>query len=211
VAAYRRGLAFVDRAFERARTRSGLTVPCRRGCNSCCAALFDVHEADAALLRDWLSRRREAEREQVLRRAEAVVREVERARDDLLAAGEWALDGWDPLRDPLDRLPSAVATRLAAEVPSPCPLLGEEGDCRAHADRPAICRLQGLPWRDPATGGTVADFCRLEPGMESNPPQALDLARLDALRHETAEALRGAADGSESSPGRRFVAAALLS
>ena len=45
--------------------------------------------------------------------------------------------------------------------------------------------------------------------MGQNPAQALGLSRLDALRHETDEAIRRASEGDQPSPGRSFVAALL--
>ena len=71
--------------------------------------------------------------------------------------------------------------------------------------RPAICRLAGLPWRDPATGERIPDFCRLEPGQADNPHQALDLSRLDSARHEVSQA---ALPGLPR--GRTFLAEALM-
>lgn len=204
---FRRGLSFVDEAFERARQADGTCVPCRRGCSRCCesAAVFDLREADALLLRAWWRRQPEPSRREATERAREVVDAVAAAARRLAAAGESTLRDWRP-GDGLDALPPPVATRLAAEVDRPCPLLGPEGECRAHGDRPSACRLAGVPWRDPVSGGQLPDACRLEPGMEANEPQELDLGRLDGLRHDVDEAFRAAG----GRPRRRFVAQVLV-
>ena len=197
----RRGLFFIDEAFERARAVDGTCVPCRRGCSRCCAAVFDVHEADALLLGDWLASLSGEERAELHRRSALVVRRVEEAAAGLARDGETALEGWSAELG-FKGLPAPVVTRLAAAVTEACPLLGAEGECRAHASRPAICRLGGLPWKDTASGALLPDFCRLEPAMARNPPQELDLGRLDGLRLEVDEAIR--AGGRR--PRRSFVA-----
>ena len=184
-------------------------IPCGRGCSSCCAAVFDVHPADALLLRTWLQGQEPSVRAEIGLRATAVLDEVLAAARALQAAGEATLADWDPREQGLSALPSATITELAAGVAAPCPLLGEEGECRAHASRPALCRLQGLPWRDPVTGAELPDFCRLEAAMAENRPQDIDLARLDALRTEAAEAIRLASTEPAPPPRRSFVAAIL--
>jgi Fe-S-cluster containining protein len=205
-ATYAAGLWTLDRAFESARRAPGLVVPCGRGCSACCAAVFDVQPADALLLRLWLVDRDPDERAAVEARAAEVLAAVQAAAERLAAMGESALAGWTPA-DGLTALPAAAVTRLAGAVDLACPLLDASGACRAHASRPALCRLQGLPWRDPVTGTVLPDHCRLDERMGANAIQDLDLAALDGLRHETAEDARRL--GLASPRGRTFVAAAL--
>jgi Fe-S-cluster containining protein len=48
-----------------------------------------------------------------------------------------------------------------------CALLDAEGACRVYADRPYVCRTQGLPlrWIDEGRGVELRDICPLnEPG-----------------------------------------------
>ncbi|MEM7248509.1 MAG: hypothetical protein AAF533_24465, partial [Acidobacteriota bacterium] len=170
--------------------------------------VFDVHPSDALLLGYWLDEQDAEVRADVLERARAIRESVLRRRDELVEEGETELAGWVP-EDGFRLLFSATVTRLAAGVLGGCPLLGPEGECRAHVSRPAICRLQGLPWRDRASGEVLPDLCRLEEGMADNLPQPLELGRLDALRHETEESV-AAERGRRLPAGRSFVAEVLL-
>jgi len=162
--------------------------------------VFDVHAADARLLGAWLAAASPSERYDVVARARRVVAAVQRAARRLAKADAW-LKGWH-WREGLAALPAASVARLAEEAASPCPLL-DAGSCRAHASRPALCRLQGVPWRDAATGAELPDFCRLEPGQETLEAQPVDLLRLDDFREVSRAAL-------PAPGGRTFVAAALL-
>lgn len=208
---YRRGLSFVDEAFRSAQEQLGESVPCRRGCSSCCAAVFDVPPADALLLGAWLDEQSDAVREEVLAVARGTRDAVEAAARALAEAGDADLAGWT-LAEGIRALPSAALTRLAeASASARCPLLDGEGACRAHDSRPSLCRLQGLPWKDTATGAVLPDFCRLDPRQVANPPRSLDLARLDGLRELAGEAAREAAGESDAvARGRTFVADALI-
>ena len=188
-------LAVVDAAFGEAAAAAGPAVPCRRGCSACCVAVFDVHPGDALLLGRWLDEQPPATRADVLGRAEAVLR----------AARGSGPAGWSP-EEGFATLDDAEVERLAEAVPLPCPILGAEGECRAHASRPAICRLQGLPWRDARTGTLVPDGCRLVPGQATLVPVPLDFDAVDEARLEARERLAG-----DSLPrGRTFVAEALV-
>jgi Fe-S-cluster containining protein len=163
--------------------------------------VFDVHAADARLLGAWLAGAPEPERAAVLRRARDVVASVQRSARRLALTDE-SIRGWH-WREGLATLSQAVASRLAEEAATACPLLDPTGSCRAHAFRPALCRLQGVPWQDPVTGAALPDFCRLEPGQESMGDQPADLLRLDEFRESSRMALA-------ATTGRTFVAAALL-
>jgi Fe-S-cluster containining protein len=202
-------LQFIDDAFASAAAAMGDAVPCRRGCLACCAAVFDIHPVDAMLLGAWLDRQDEPRRAVVLERAADVAAQVE------AAAGEMANQGLPELRsfraeDGFEGLSAASITALAAAVELSCPLLGPDGACGAYFYRPAPCRMQGLPWRDPASGLTVTDFCQLDPQQAGVSPQPLDLGRLDGLRLEAAEAVRTEGSRSRVSRGRGFVSGALL-
>ena len=60
------------------------------------------------------------------------------------------------------------------------------------------------------TEETRRDFCRLDPLQADDPPQELDLALLDARRHETTERLRAPGASGRLPEDRTFVAEALL-
>jgi Fe-S-cluster containining protein len=58
-----------------------------------------------------------------------------------------------------------------------CAFLDEGGACRVYADRPYVCRTQGLPlrWLDEGRGAELRDICPLnEPGdpIETLPEEA---------------------------------------
>ena len=65
---------------------------------------------------------------------------------------------------------AALFAEGAPHPPGACALLDADGACRAYADRPYVCRTQGLPlrWADPAPGGAPVerrDVCALnDPG-----------------------------------------------
>jgi hypothetical protein len=65
------------------------------------------------------------------------------------------------------RAHGALLGRGAPHAPGACALLGSEGECRVYADRPYVCRTQGLPLRwleEERDGGDVAerrDVCPL--------------------------------------------------
>lgn len=206
---YRRGLSFIDEAFERAREAGDCVVPCKRGCASCCSAVFDLPPADGLLLLSWLSEQEPSLREDIEARSGRILDSVRSAASRLLEEGEDSLAGWEPQVHGLTGIPARVATVLAGLVREPCPILGPEGECRAHDSRPALCRLGGLPWRDPVSGAELPDFCRLEPEMGDNPAQELDLSRLDGLREDCVEALRHESRGAGELPRRSFIAAVL--
>jgi Fe-S-cluster containining protein len=70
---------------------------------------------------------------------------------------------------------------LALATPHPegaCAFLGADGACRIYADRPYVCRTQGLPlrWIDEEREAELRDVCPLnepgEPALEALPESA---------------------------------------
>ncbi len=53
-------------------------------------------------------------------------------------------------------------------APGACAFLGAEGDCRIYAERPYVCRTQGLPlrWSDAERGAELRDICALNESGE---------------------------------------------
>jgi hypothetical protein len=194
-------LVAIDLAFADAAGRAGEALPCRRGCSSCCreAALFEIHAADALVLRDGVSRAPAELRGRIERRAAALLAQVTRAaRED----SDALVASWDP-REGLATLTPDAFERVASRVEAACPVLEDDGSCGLHAHRPAICRLQGLAWTDPATGAVLPDGCRLDERQQGIPPQRLSLSDLDEAREQARSAL------APEQPVRTFVAAAI--
>jgi Fe-S-cluster containining protein len=206
---YLLGLVPFQEAFDSARHRLGDAVPCRRGCSACCedAAVFEIHAADAALLQQGLLEAAPESREAIRGRARDLLERLRTAAAALALEGETLLEDWEPLSGLA--LPDRIVERLAAGVRGRCPVLDASGDCALHAHRPAICRLQGIPWRDPATGADLPDFCRLDPRQAGLAAQDAPLHALDDLREEVRLRLQEAA-GERAIPARTTVAAALL-
>ena len=199
-------LRVLDDAFSTSARRLGASVPCGRGCSACCVAVFDIHPADALLLGRWLDGVPLEMRSDVLGRAEAV---VARARE--VVASEppgGSLVGWSP-EDGLAPLPDHAIEHLAQEIAMSCPVLGPDGECLAYDSRPAICRLQGLPWADATSGAILPDLCRLDERQASNPPQPLDFTSLDGSRWEVRDQFADQLGGSLPR-GRSLVAEALI-
>jgi len=102
------------------------------------------------------------------------------------------------------RHPHLLAT-AQPHPPGACAFLDDQGACRIYADRPYVCRTQGLPlrWVEAETGVESRDICALnEPGG----PDLVDLpsracwtlgpweARLATLEAGRAGRLPGAGD-----------------
>jgi hypothetical protein len=84
-----------------------------------------------------------------------------------------------------ERIRRAHPALLDAGVPGPpggCAFLGSQGECRVYAERPYVCRTQGLPLRwleELEDGGAIVerrDICELNlegPALESLPEASL--------------------------------------
>jgi hypothetical protein len=95
------------------------------------------------------------------------------------------------------RAHAALLAEGAPRAPGACAFLGPDDECRIYADRPYVCRTQGLPLRwlaEAEEGGDVLegrDVCPLNaagPPLEELPEDACWLlgpveARLAALQH----------------------------
>jgi len=90
------------------------------------------------------------------------------------------VDGLTVFEVEAERIRSAHPELLASGVPhSPgaCAFLGDAGECRVYADRPYVCRTQGLPlrWLETGPGEEVVerrDICPLNEAGE--PLETLD-------------------------------------
>ncbi len=56
-----------------------------------------------------------------------------------------------------------LLARGAPHAAGACAFLGASGECRIHAERPYVCRTQGLPlrWLDEERGAELRDICTL--------------------------------------------------
>jgi Fe-S-cluster containining protein len=79
-----------------------------------------------------------------------------------------------------ERIRSAAARLLEEGTPHPagaCAFLGRDGACRIYADRPYVCRTQGLPlrWIEERADGVPVEFRDICPLNEEGPlVEALD-------------------------------------
>ena len=98
-----------------------------------------------------------------------------------------------------ERIRRAHPELLRAGRPHPpgaCALLGDAGECRVYADRPYVCRTQGLPlrWLEEA-GVEQRDICPLN--AEGEPLETLPEADCWTLgpSEERLRRIQAAADG----------------
>jgi hypothetical protein len=84
-------------------------------------------------------------------------------------------------------------------APGACAFLGDAGECRVYADRPYVCRTQGLPlrWLEEAEDGGAErrDICPLN--AEGEPLETLPAADCFTLgpSEERLRRIQGALDG----------------
>jgi len=109
------------------------------------------------------------------------------------------VDDLTVLRVEAERIRNAHAPLLrdgTPHAPGACAFLGSEGECRIYADRPYVCRTQGLPlrWLSEDDAGEIRerrDICALNaegPALDELPEEAcwligpveLELTRLQA-------------------------------
>jgi Fe-S-cluster containining protein len=169
-ALYRDLLSQLDTWFAEASDRNSGVVPCRSGCSACCHGPFDISVADALLIREAFLQLPDTERAEVRRKAQVLVAkmmEIEPA---------WKLEeGLEGIsEESFDRICEALARE-------PCPLLGEEGDCRIYPDRPMVCRMMGLGIVTPS-GRVIENSCPIAgnfPEYAALQDQPLDLEALE--------------------------------
>jgi uncharacterized protein len=85
------------------------------------------------------------------------------------------VDGLTVFDAEADHIRRRHADLLARGVPQPpgaCAFLGEEGACRIYADRPYVCRTQGLPlrWIEQEEDGDAVEFRDICPLNEAGEP-----------------------------------------
>lgn len=115
-----------DAAFQQVAKEHSQAMACQNGCDDCCHALFDLAPMEVLALAVAFKQLPRQERREALRRAEKAARIYDAAARKVLAAqGEEKL-------------------KLLSQARVPCPLLNK-GRCILYAERPATCRLYGIP------------------------------------------------------------------
>lgn len=132
---YRTLLPILDQWFVTGSTHADPgVVPCRSGCTACCHGPFDISPADARLVARAVVRLDENARVALQQRAETQ-----------LARYRALIPAWGPPWDVTDLGDEAFDELVEALAGLPCPALGDDGSCVIYADRPATCRMIGLP------------------------------------------------------------------
>lgn len=200
---YRTLLQRLDAWFARGRERHPNVIPCAAGCSACCHGPFDVSVADVALLRRGLAKLDPAARDEVVRRAHALVARVherEPAWEPPFAIASIGEDRFDALSEALHE--------------EPCPCLDDAGRCRIYEERPLVCRLIGLSMSAGA-GRTIDNCCPIRfgfPEYAALPPVEFDLAAFEAEERECLRAAALVVFGDEAfSDYDSFIAGAVVS
>lgn len=115
-----------DAAFHKVSLMHADAVACKAGCDDCCHALFDLSPMEVLALAIAFKQLPRNERREALRRAEKAAQIYDETARKVLAAQE------------KERL------KLLSQARVPCPLLSR-GRCILYAERPATCRLYGIP------------------------------------------------------------------
>lgn len=176
-------IADADSVFHTVRERFAENVRCEKGCSDCCHALFDLTLVEALYLNTAFNAKFSGvARNTILQRADAADRAVHKLKK---AAVKAVKDGENAAKI-LDEM---------AKVRVRCPLLSDEGLCEMYDERPATCRIYGVP----TAIGTQAHTCAksgFEPGKQY-PTVYLDRIqdRLYALSHELASSIKSSYSG----------------
>jgi hypothetical protein len=120
------------------------------------------------------------------------------------------VDGLTVFEVEAERIRAAHAELLRSGRPHPpgaCAFLGDAGECRIYADRPYVCRTQGLPlrWLEEARGGEIVerrDICPLNEAGE--PIETLDAAECWTIG-PVEDRLRRLQEARDGGAGRRVA------
>lgn len=141
-AKYQALLHRLDGLTAESQRRFGDAVQCRAGCGLCCHGLFDIGVLDALLLHEAWAAAAPETRDDIERRAEALLARV------AVEAPTWQYP-YD-LASLSDDDVDAVLERIGLAA---CPVLSADQACRLYEARPFYCRVHGLKIRD--TGGDL--------------------------------------------------------
>jgi hypothetical protein len=120
------------------------------------------------------------------------------------------VDGLTVFELEAERIRAAHGELLRSGKPHPpgaCAFLGDVGECRVYADRPYVCRTQGLPlrWLEEARGGEIVerrDICPLNEAGE--PIETLDAAECWTIG-PVEDRLRRLQEARDGGAGRRVA------
>ena len=101
-------------------------VTCKKGCDDCCHAVFDLSPVEALGIALAFAELPRNQRRETLRRADKAAGEFDKVLKEALALPE------------AERLGAFSRARIA------CPLL-QKGGCLLYGQRPVTCRLYGVP------------------------------------------------------------------
>lgn len=163
---YRDILRSADEHFAATVKDQPRNLNCRLGCTLCCYGLFQIAEADLAMIANGVEQLEPDTRAAMVERAERMMRDT--AHPDLREASESEKEAF---------------FHRTAELP--CPALGPEGQCLIYEHRPLVCRTFGLPIRDGAT--YLGEECELNFTSASQSEKeraAWDLQREDEVGPE---------------------------
>ena len=146
-------------------------VLCQRGCTACCHGPFDISPADARLVAGGVARL-DPETQTAVR---------SRARDQVARYGD-AAPTWRAPWD-VDELGEEQFDQVSEGLAAlPCPALGDGGSCLIYSDRPATCRIIGLPMIT-LDGGVLENACPIRHTSrqyDALEPTPFDLARFES-------------------------------
>lgn len=120
------------------------------------------------------------------------------------------VDGLTVFEVEAERIRAAHAELLRSGRPHPpgaCVFLGDAGECRIYADRPYVCRTQGLPlrWLEETPAGEILERRDICPLNEAGEP----IERLDAAACWTIgpveDRLRRLEEARDGGAGRRVA------
>jgi Fe-S-cluster containining protein len=140
----------VDNWFEGCLKQHAGEIACARSCSACCRGLFDITVLDALYLRAGF--------DQLPGEVQLAVRRKARTRLDAITAR------WPVFTSPwiLNPIPETEWDAIMPEEDeTPCPLLGEGGDCLVYGHRPMTCRLNGIPLIDTSGEELFDEWCTL--------------------------------------------------
>lgn len=107
---------------------------------------------------------------------------------------------------------AALLTQGTPHPPGACAFLGDAGECRVYADRPYVCRTQGLPlrWLEEAEDAEIVERRDICPLNEAGEP-------LEALSEDACftlgpveDRLRRLQEAGDGGAGRRIALRALF-
>lgn len=163
---YRDVLRRADRFFGETMRAQPQNLQCGRGCSLCCYGLFEIGSGDVPVIAEGLAALHPMRRKRIIRRALEIV----------------ASSRHPNLRECSPLVKEEFFERTAD---TPCPNLGDAGECLIYDSRPLVCRTFGLPLRnDEEYLGDVCELNFTEATQEERESAAWNLQWEDELGPE---------------------------